>query len=957
MILIIVSIIIIPFLFKDQINDHIKNEIINKELKVSVDYSNYNLSIIKSFPDFQFSLYDLIVIGQNKFEGDTLAMMTKMSFDLDIMRWFKQNEIQVNSVFIDELNLKAYILEDSTSSLDVMKDKPKAETTKIDTATESFLNTNIESFIVKKTNILYDDRASDQIIVLNNLNIDASANYVNDKIDLDGNIQLEQILYITDSTKNEIKINNIAILIKGDYYKEKLAFDTNLKVASLKYKTTTQNIDINNLNINLIGDFLNKVVNIDTKTEMNSLSFAQDNSKYLSKANVTLEGKINADLNKSLYKFINNTLKLNDLAIFYDGLIQMPNDNIEIDLEFATNKSTFKELLSIIPEKYIADYKDIDVKGNFDLAGKINGSYNENSYPSFNIDMGIENGYFKNKSLPTPIDKINFKANVNSPNSDMSKMNLNIPKMTFVIENEPIELSLKMLDIKNDPYADLKAKGKMDLEVIAKFYTIEDLKKLDGNIDMDITFKGKLSDVEKKKLDNIDFQGYTKIKELHYETKSTTMPLKVKTMDLDFTPQYANMTNLDMTYGKSDIKATGKLENVVNYVLADGIIKGNLNINSNRIDLIEMMGDDNKKASETTEAPAGTNKSEPTKIPKNIDFTTNANIKEIIYDDIKLTNVKGKLTLKDEQVNINSVKANMLGGKAIINGKYSTKKAGKPVVDFKYDINNFDIKQTFNYVNTMQQIAPIAQFLDGKFSSKFTFNSLLENNFTPDMTMINGLGDVRITYAKFLNFPLFKSVSDAIKVPLLNMDKATIKNAWTVFKIKNGGVEVEPFDYEHQDIKMNVAGTNKFDKSIDYIMKLTVPSNKFGGAANIANDWLSKQNIPLLNLSAPKNITFHLNLTGLITNPKVKILKVTADGSDKGVVEQVTTQIKDKAKEEAEKLRKQAEERARKEADKLKKQAEERAKKEADKLKKQAEDKIRQEAEDLLKDKLPNFGW
>ena len=275
---------------------------------------------------------------------------------------------------------------------------------------------------------------------------------------------------------------------------------------------------------------------------------------------------------------------------------------------------------------------------------------------------------------------------------------------------------------------------------------------------------------------------------------------------------------------------------------------------------------------------------------------------------------------------------------------------------------NFDIKQSFNYVNTIEKIAPIAQYLDGKFSSSFAFNSTLDNTFMPDLTKLTGLGDVRISYAKFMNFPMFKAISDVVKVPLVNdLNKAAINNAWTVFKINNGKVNVEPFDYVYQDMKLNLYGSNGFDKTMDYTIKLTVPSNKFGNAANVANDWLSKQKIPLLNLSVPKDITFHLNVSGLINKPVVKIIKVTTDGSDKGVIQQITTNVADQAKAEADKLKKEAEARAKAEAEKLKKELEAKAKAEADKLKKEAEERAKKEAEkilnDALKDKLPKFGF
>lgn len=948
-VLIVGAVVAIPFVFKDKINVLLKEQI-NNELKVSVDYSSYDLTILSSFPDFKFLLKDLIVVGQDKFAGDTLAVMKEMNFNLDAMKMYRERELKIHSVYINELNLKTYVLEDSTNSYDILKEKPEEQTTKIDTSSESLINMNFESLIVENSNILYKNDLTNQVILLKNLNINAGADYQDSKADIDGGLQLAELLFLSDFGNTKIDLQDLDLDLKGTYFEEKLNFDIKSLASKIEYVAlqAQQNLTINNVTIDLLGDFLNNNLNVVTTTNLASTSFTQEDSKLLNKAKISLVGDIKADLDKKEYAFKQNQLKLNDLVLNYDGTVKMPTEAIALDLKFNTQQSTFKELLSIIPEKYLVDYKDTKVEGNFNLNGFVKGFYTENNLPDFNIDMGIEKGYFKNNSLPTAVEKINLKANVKNTNN---KIDLDIPNAVFTIENEPINFSLKMLDVQNDAFVDLKAKGKMDLEKVPEFYKIEDLNKIDGDLDMDITFKGKLSDVEKKNFKNVDFQGDMKIADMIYDSKATEMPLKVKKLNLDFSPQYANLTNLDMTYGKSDIKATGKLENVINYVLSDGTITGVLNINSQKIDLTELMGDEEPS---TTSTQAKSTESKATRVPDRINFTTNATINEILYDNIVLTKVNGNIVLKNEEVKINSVSANMLGGNAKINGAYSTKEPGKPVIDFKYDVKGFDINQTFKQVNTIQQIAPIAQYLDGKFSSSFSFNSLLEDDFMPDMSMLNGLGNVNISYASFLNFPVFQSISNAIKVPMLNLDKASIKNAWTAFKIRDGKVDVEPFDYAYQDIKMKVQGSNGFDKSIDYTMAVTVPSDKFGGAASVANNWLSKQKIPLLNLSVPKNITFHLNLSGFLQNPKVKILKVTSDGSDKGVVEQVTDGIKDKAKEEAEKLRKEAEDRARKEAQRLAKEA-------ADKVAKEAADKIKNDAgkkvDDLLKGKLPNFGF
>ena len=960
------TIIAIPFFFKDKINVLLKEQI-NKELKVSVDYSEYDLTILSSFPDFKFVLKDLVVIGEDKFEGDTLAMMKELNFNLDAKKIYQEQKLQIHTIYIDELNMKAYILSDSANSFDVLKEK-NTEVTKIDTTKERVIDINLESLIVKNSNIYYTNALNKQTILLKGLNLNTTAKYLNEKASIIGDSQIEEIIVFLDTENKSIGFNKLDFYFTGDYESKNLHFDLNSFTQNLSYqsKSNSQTASLKDVKLVLNGSLKNNILNINPIINTKATSFQQKDTKYLNDDKLSLKGNIIADLKSKSYFFNKNKLNINDLIVDYDGRADMVKKGMNLDFKFNTTNSSFKSLMSIIPKKYLEKKADAEIKGNFNLNGYAKGILGNNLFPIFNFDLKIIDGFLKNASLPSAIEDINMDLKFSSNDNHMNRLDLIIPNAHLSINKEPLDISFKMLDIKNNPFIDLKAKGKFDLEKLPSFYKIADLKKIDGNIDMDISFKGKKDDIKNKNFKDVDFQGDMKIVDLIYETKKTKKAIEVKTMNLDFNPQYANMTNLDLKYGKTKIKATGKLENVIDYVFSDGILNGKLDFNSHNIDLYELLGKSTSVDTKTT----STTEKEATKVPKRINFTTTATIKELKYDDVLLNNVKGKIIIKDEAVNIKAITANMLGGKAKINGVYTTKNTEKPVIDFKYDVKNFDIKQTFKKVNTIQKIAPILEFLDGKFNSTFSFNSKMQNDYKPDMTLLNGLGNVTIPYASFLNFPIFNSVSKAIKIPLLDLDQASIKNAWTVFKIREGRVDVEPFDYEFKDIKMNVFGSNGFDKSINYTMKVTVPSNKFGGAAGIANDFLKNNNIPLLNLSVPKNITFHLNLSGFLQNPKVKILKVTADGSNKGIVEQVTDDIKDKAKEEAEKIKKEAEKRAKEAAEKLKKELEERLKKELedklkkeleDKLKKEMEDKLKKESEnildDILKDKLPNFGF
>src|SRR5688572_361199 len=81
-------VVAIPFLFKDKINARVKAEI-NNQVNAKVDYGDFSLSIIRSFPNFSFTIDDVSIVGIDSFKGDTLTYIKNFSFTVDIMTVIK----------------------------------------------------------------------------------------------------------------------------------------------------------------------------------------------------------------------------------------------------------------------------------------------------------------------------------------------------------------------------------------------------------------------------------------------------------------------------------------------------------------------------------------------------------------------------------------------------------------------------------------------------------------------------------------------------------------------------------------------------------------------------------------------------------------------------------------------------------------------------------------------------
>ena len=57
---------------------------------------------------------------------------------------------------------------------------------------------------------------------------------------------------------------------------------------------------------------------------------------------------------------------------------------------------------------------------------------------------------------------------------------------------------------------------------------------------------------------------------------------------MDFTPNNVVLKEFDLKIGKSDIQASGTLDNILTYFSRDKIMRGNLVVNSTLLDLNEM---------------------------------------------------------------------------------------------------------------------------------------------------------------------------------------------------------------------------------------------------------------------------------------------------------------------------------------------------------------------------------
>jgi hypothetical protein len=690
------------------------------------------------------------------------------------------------------------------------------------------------------------------------------------------------------------------------------------------------------------GDFTQDLFTLSTKSEIKKADMLYGGVPYISKAKAEILADLEMDMKNMKFTFKDNKINLNELELGLNGWIAMPDTNIDMDLKYSAAKTDFRNFISMIPAVYSESFKDVKSSGKMAFSGYIKGRFNGASMPGFGIILNIDNGMFQYPSLPSAVKDVFVDLKVDNADGNPDHTFINLSKFHMSMNNDPFDAKLILKTPVSDPDIDAFMKGKIDLSGIQKLVPLEKGTSLSGIITADVTMKGRMSSVEQKKFDQFNASGNFGITGMKYSSADSKQPVIIKTMQLAFTPQVVNLSSFSSNVGKSDFAATGTLDNFIAYALKDEMLRGTINLNSKLIDLNEFMG------GESTTATQDTTQLSVIDVPGNIDFTLSANVGTLVYQNLNITNARGKVVIRDKAIRMQDVVMQLLDGSMSLSGGYSSADIKRPNFDFTINAKDFDIQKTVASFESVQKMAPVAKNCMGKFSVSMSAKSDLDSKMSPVMNTLAGAGKLTTGTIVITNFPVFNKVADALKME--SWKKVTMPPVSPSFKFVNGRVFVDPFDINVNGIKATVAGSNGFDQTIDYTMSTQIPRSTFGGAANsVLEGLLSKANSKGANVSVGDVIPVGIKIGGTVTNPTV-----STDLNTMGA--KMMDNLKDQAAAAAEKLKAEAEAKAREEADKLKKEAEAKlntekakAQAEADRLKKEAEAKAKAQADSLKK--------
>ena len=433
----IVSIIVIPIIFKDDIQQAL-DETIDYSLnaKVFYDTDKFSLSLISNFPDLTVSIGDFGIVGIEEFSEDTLASIKNFEVTVDLMSVIGGGQIKIEEILLDQPDILVLVLEDGKANYDIAKssEDPDEEEVEEETSSEedSDLSVGIERWAISNGSVTYMDQSMKFYTSLSGLNHEGTGDFTLDVFDL-----------ITKTTVDAISLGYEDVEYISD---KRLEADVtlNMNLSEMKFTFKENRIALNDFAMGADGFISMPDENIDMDITFGGKDISLKSilslipgvyQEYLSE--VTAAGEINFD------GFVKGTF--NETS--------MPQ--IAANLSVGNGKITYSE--------FNIPMEQINIQTSFDYpsADLTQTSFNIDKF-SMLVDGEKLEAYLKFKDLENYTWDFGFEGN-----ADLEKITKIVPLEGMTLKgkiNAGLKSAGQMATVEAEEYDKLPTSGQLSID-------------------------------------------------------------------------------------------------------------------------------------------------------------------------------------------------------------------------------------------------------------------------------------------------------------------------------------------------------------------------------------------------------------------------------------------------------------------------------------------------------------
>ena len=472
-ILLIAIIIVCNVVFSPKTLTPIVRNNVGRFITCQADLDTAELTFFSTFPNFAINLSNVRVINPvANAQSDILAYVGRLAASVNVSQFLFKGNLVINQVHLD--NTTANIFCDSLGNANynivALASNEEEEDT---TSTALFDLLQVNDVAISNLSATYIDQKSGIDAGINGLNATLSAQLQGANGNINAQLSTNEIQCSLLNPNSSLLIPNSSFSINGslkdNHFTGKLA---------LNLPSTTFDLDGNRLTDSL-----------------------------------ALRAEVPAEVNLDIMhlNLKEALLAINSHEINLNGVAQMQGDDINLDMQFATNQWNLEELIYLIPDSYADLLDGIEISGLASLSGSARGTYNDSIMPLISANLNYTDGKVAYSTLPLPLNNINLSLSANVDLNPNGKIECNISNSHLSVLSSQLSIPNSQLSILNSQFdkalCDINITGDLNLPELRPFLPDDMQINMNGRARADISARFNLNDATNLRLERIIADG------------------------------------------------------------------------------------------------------------------------------------------------------------------------------------------------------------------------------------------------------------------------------------------------------------------------------------------------------------------------------------------------------------------------------------------------------------------
>lgn len=301
------------------------------------------------------------------------------------------------------------------------------------------------------------------------------------------------------------------------------------------------------------------------------------------------------------------------------------------------------------------------------------------------------------------------------------------------------------------------------------------------------------------------------------------VPLKLPALAVNLNTKECDIDKAEVIFGRSNFQLKGKIIDIDKYFQGTDLLRGNLELQSQYIDINEIMDvvSGLNAPDSLLEEKAESSDKEPFMVPYGMDIRVHTLIQKALFEEAEIRNVGGYLSIKDGVLVLDEMGLTSDAARMQLTALYKSPRKNHLFLGLDFHLLDIKIDQLINMIPEVDTVLPMLKSFAGNAEFHFAVETYLKSNYELKFSTLRGAAAINGNNLVVLDNETYQNIAKKLMFSKKTQNRIDSLSAEiTIFKNE---IDVYPFAVSIDKYQAILSGRHNLDMTYNYNISLLKP--------------------------------------------------------------------------------------------------------------------------------------